>query len=291
MAAGESPAVTVTSHESPDSSWTMAYRAVPAALGGGYSQLCGYDERVALGVRRREVPTGRIVLILSFGGKVEIPEMSNSPTPSPGRIESFVAGLHSGYALVDSADQAGIQLDLAPLAAYRLFGLPMRELANSVVELDALRGGAVVELVDRLATATTWTGRFAALDEQLLRWADEGPQPDPAVAWAWGQMQRTAGRVEVGLLADEIGWSRRHFIARFREQVGLAPKETAQVLRFTRATGLLQQRRPGTTITDVAMACGYADHSHLTREFQRMAGCTPSAWLAAQLPDVVGVGE
>ena len=288
---GESPTVNVVSHEASGSSWTMAFRAAPAALGGGFSRLCGYDERVESGVRRREVPSGRIVFILSFGGKVEIPEMSNSPTPSPGRIESFVAGLHSGYALVDSADQTGIQMDLAPLAAYRLLGLPMKELANSVVELEALRGGTVVELVDRLATASTWTERFALLDRQLVHWADRGPRPDPAVAWAWGQMQRTAGRVEVGTLADEIGWSRRHFIARFREQVGLAPKETARVLRFTRATELLQERRPGTTITDVATACGYADHSHLTREFQRMAGCTPSAWLAAQLPDVVGVGE
>jgi len=92
------------------------------------------------------------------------------------------------------------------------------------------------------------------------------------------------------VLADEIGWSRRHFISRFREQVGLAPKATAQVLRFNRVCGLLQQRRPGTTITDIAMACGYADHSHLTREFQHMAGCTPSDWLAAQLPGGLGTG-
>ena len=280
--------VTVTRHEAPGSSWTMALRPAPAVLGGGFSSYCGYDERVDAGVRRREVPTGRVVFILSFGEKIDIPEMSNSPTPSPGRISSFIAGLHSGYALVDSADQVGIQLDLAPLAAYRLLGVPMRALANQVVELDALRGGTVVELIDRLASAPTWDESFRVLDETLLRWADDGPPVDPAVSWAWDQIERTGGRVEIGVLADEIGWSRRHFISRFREQVGLAPKATARVLRFNRVCGLLQQRRPGTTITDIAMACGYADHSHLTREFQHMAGCTPSDWLAAQLPGGLG---
>jgi AraC-like DNA-binding protein len=95
--------------------------------------------------------------------------------------------------------------------------------------------------------------------------------------------------VQVGALAEEIGWSRRHFATRFRQQVGLGPKSTARVLRFRRAVELLRRRSPGTTITDVAAACGYADHSHLTHEFQDLAGCTPSALLAAELPDDGGI--
>jgi AraC-like DNA-binding protein len=283
--------VTVTGDDTPGSSWTMAQRDAPAALGGGFSRYCGYEERFAGGVRRREVPHGRVVFILSFDGKVDIPEVSQSPAPAPGRLESFVAGLHAGYAVVDSAEQRGIQMDLTPLAAYRLLGVPMSELANQIVGMDDVRGGSVVRLAERVGATATWAERFALLDRTLLRWVDEGPEPDRAVQWAWDQMERSGGRVEVGHLADEIGWSRRHFIERFRRQVGLAPKLTAQVLRFTRACGLLRQRRPGTTITDVAMACGYADHSHLTREFQHMAGCTPSAWLAAQGDGAMGTFE
>jgi AraC-like DNA-binding protein len=283
--------VTVTGQDSPDSSWTMAERDAPAALGGGFSRYCGYEERFAGGVRRREVPHGRVVFILSFDGKIDIPEVSHSPAPAPGRMESFVAGLGSGYAMVDSTEQRGIQMDLSPLAAYRLLGVPMSDLADRIVHLDDLRGGSVGRLAEQVGAAATWEERFALLDATLLRWVDDGPEPDGAVAWAWDQMFRSGGRVEVGTLADEIGWSRRHFIHRFRRQVGLTPKLTAQVLRFTRACGLLQQRRPGTTITDVAMACGYADHSHLTREFQHLAGCTPSAWLGAQVDDAMGAFE
>jgi AraC-like DNA-binding protein len=288
---GAPSAVTVAGGGSPGATWTMALRDAPDALGGGFSRYCGYEEHFRGGVRRREVPHGRVVFILSFDGKVDIPEVAHSPEPPPGRLESFVAGMGRGHALVDSEQQRGIQLDLAPLAAYRLLGLPMSELADQVVPLDALRGGDVIRLVDRVGAAATWEERFALLDDQLLRWVDEGPLPDPAVRWAWQQMQRSGGRVEVGTLADEIGWSRRHFIARFRDQVGLAPKATAQVLRFNRACDLLQERRPGTTITDVATACGYADHSHLTREFQHLAGCTPSAWLASLGTDALGSFE
>jgi AraC-like DNA-binding protein len=192
-------------------------------------------------------------------------------------------------ALIDThGAQQGIQLNLTPLGAYRLLGLPMSELANQAVALEDVLGGPAVALVDRLGAAPTWGDRYAVLDETLLGWLADGPDPDPAVAWAWNQLDAAAGGVAIGDLADETGWSRRHFIQRFRDQVGLAPKATARVLRFNEAMRLLRERRPGTSITDVAMACGYTDHSHLTREFKRLAGCTPSAWLATISTEAFG---
>ena len=102
------------------------------------------------------------------------------------------------------------------------------------------------------------------------------------------QLERSHGQVPVNVLADEIGWSRRHFGVRFRQAVGLAPKPTGRVLRFRRATDLLT-RGPVRSIADLAAACGYADHSHLVREFHSLAGCTPSQFVAARLPDEGGV--
>jgi len=92
----------------------------------------------------------------------------------------------------------------------------------------------------------------------------------------------------VGVLADEIGWSRRHFVARFRHQVGLAPKPASRILRFHQAVQLLSNgQRPNISV--VAAACGYADHSHLVRDFHDLAGCTPTALIGAQLPDGGGL--
>jgi AraC-like DNA-binding protein len=267
--------------------WEMAYRDPHPALRPYILGLCGYVEDSPAPLCRREVPAGTVTLIVGLH-PIEINEMSHSPAPPPGRITSFVAGLHEGFALVESQRQSGIQVDLTPLGAYRLLGLPQSEIANQVVALDDLRGRAVTELVEQLAGAPDWAEQFTLVDELLLGWADDGLQPDPAVAWAWHQLAQTDGRTSVAALAEEIGWSRRHFTARFRAQVGLAPKPTARVLRFRRASQLLLRARPGTTITDIAMACGYADHSHMTREFQSLAGCTPSAYLASQLTDAAG---
>ena len=268
--------------------WAMALRRPDPSLDGIVAgPYCDYEES-GREVRRRQTATDRVPVIISFGDPIDLVELSASGSPAR-RVTSFVAGLHDGYVVTRFAGtQHGVQVDLTPLGAARVLG-PPHELANECVDLDLVLGRFGAELTERLATAPGWPERFDLLDEVLIARAADGPDPDPAVVWAWRQLRRSHGQVAVGVLADEVGWSRRHFTVRFREQVGLPPKPAARVLRFRRAAGLLAAH-PDRSITDVAAACGYADHSHLVREFRRLAGCTPSAYVRALLPGGAGVG-
>ncbi|MGH9246566.1 MAG: helix-turn-helix domain-containing protein [Acidimicrobiales bacterium] len=260
----------------------MARRGGHPGLAAYVDGYCGYVERAAHRVRRREMPSGRVPLIVSFGDPIDV--AATSERRPADRLVSFVAGFSEGYGVTEHAGrQHGIEVNLSPLGIYRLLGVDADELANEAVALDALMGRPGEDLADRLASAPDWATRFDRLDRVLLGWADDGPVPDPAVTWAWRQLRGAHGQVAVGVLADEIGWSRRHFIARFKRQVGLAPKPTARVLRFSRAVQLLKEGRLR-SISDVAAVSGYADHSHLDRDFRAFAGYTPSELMAAQLP-------
>lgn len=280
--------VSVSSHVGEGHAWTMAHgRPHPGLAGVVAGAYCGYAERADTPFRRREAATGNVALIISFGDPIDVVEMSQSSS-SGRRVTSFVAGLHEGYAVTQyQGPQQGVQVDLTPLGAGRLLGAP-REVANECVPLDDVLGRFAHELTDRLASAGSWGDRFALLDRVLLERVTDSAEPDPAVAWAWSQLARSHGQVPVGVLADEIGWSRRHFGVRFREQVGLPPKPTGRVLRFRRAADLLASG-PVRSIADVAAACGYADHSHLIREFRALAGCTPSELVTSLLPEGGGV--
>jgi AraC-like DNA-binding protein len=75
-------------------------------------------------------------------------------------------------------------------------------------------------------------------------------------------------------LADEVGWSRRHLIARFREQVGAPPKLVARVVRFQQVLRRLERDRDAVG-AELAAACGYFDQAHLAREVRALAGLTP----------------
>jgi AraC-like DNA-binding protein len=150
---------------------------------------------------------------------------------------------------------------MTPLGLWRLLGRPMHELANEVPSLDALSVPALAGLPERLDGLRDWPARFAAVDAVLLGLLERGSSPSPEVAYAWSVLER-CGEVRVADLAAATGWSRRHLLTRFREQVGVAPKLAGRVLRFSRASGLVLR---DVGLSDVAATCGYFDHAHLDR--------------------------
>jgi AraC-like DNA-binding protein len=178
-----------------------------------------------------------------------------------GLPRAFVAGPTDRCGLVDEHGEIDcLDLKLTPLGAYRLFGVPVGELTNQVVDLAELG-----------------TIRPDRLHEDLLRLADRGPEPAPEVAQVWHRLTATHGNVPVGELAAEVGWSRRHLVNRFHAQVGLPPKTVARIMRFEE----LLRRLPGARrVAEVAAACGYYDQAHMNRDFREFAGTTPGAYLA-----------
>ena len=87
---------------------------------------------------------------------------------------------------------------------------------------------------------------------------------------------------------EQTGWSHRRLIGAFRDQVGLAPKALARVLRFQRAASSLREGGRD-RLADVAYDCGYYDQAHLNRDFRQFAATTPSEYAARVLPAGGGV--
>lgn len=77
--------------------------------------------------------------------------------------------------------------------------------------------------------------------------------------------------------ARRLGISERRLHLIFSEDVGLSPKQWSSVHRFQRALCALHR---GVDIrwADLALACGYADQSHFTRDFRRFSGIDPTTY-------------
>jgi hypothetical protein len=154
---------------------------------------------------------------------------------SPHRPPAFVMGAHDSSLVVEGdCAPSYMEVRLTPLGAYTLLGLPMGELSGQLVDLMDVLGAAGRRLGERLRETPGWPRRFALLDRFLLERLERGPQPAPEVGWAWERLVASGGGVPIGRLAAEVGWSHRHLIARFREQVGLRPKTAARLVRFDR---------------------------------------------------------
>jgi AraC-like DNA-binding protein len=65
-------------------------------------------------------------------------------------------------------------------------------------------------------------------------------------------------------------------IRQFRKELGISPHEYLQIHRVNEAK---RHIRSGERLADVAQICGFADQSHLTRQFKRRTGLTPGNFM------------
>lgn len=292
----------VSRHDSEIGWWEMVSRGVAPRLRPHVLGYCGFEEETVGFTRRRELPSGEVIVIIGFGPRLatSYPQLARDRVTTH---RSFVAGLHDTHCFVESpGSQACIQVNLTPLGAHLLLGVPMHELTNRVIELDDLLGAEGGLLVEKLHDAPDWEVRFRLLDRALERRLDGARPASPDVAWAWKRLIQSGGRLPVGELCEGLGCSRKHIVRRFNEQIGLAPKTFARVLRFQRAVQMLGHRdgpswiderergaARGMSAGEIALECGYFDQAHMNRDFRQLAGVSPGELSASLLPDGGGL--
>jgi AraC-like DNA-binding protein len=165
-----------------------------------------------------------------------------------------------------------ISLRLRPESAAALLGLPAYELVDQIFPLDDVLPTTRL-LCERIATeperaVATLEGAVSA---QLARRGGT----DRVVAFAIERL--TARATRVSSVAASMLMSERHLRRRFKAAVGLSPKTLERVLRFQRFLALVHTGGWGRLgLARTAIALGYADQAHLTRECVCLSGLPPA---------------
>ncbi|WP_151482101.1 AraC family transcriptional regulator [Streptomyces albicerus] len=238
------------------------------------------------------VPSGVATLLLGFDHERQLWFTTAADRGAGTPCTSMLKGLstspwiteHHGYTY-------GVEVLLAPWAAFTMLGIDLHQLSGGVVELSALAGDRPQHLAEALAALPDWPQRFALLDTALPWWLARGPAWSPRVEWAYGELARTGGRIPIRELAEGTGWRQRQLEYRFREQIGLTPKSLARVFRLRAA---LRRLTAGWTAARTATACGFSDQSHLSRELKAMTNLVPSRLRIGEshpLADAVAASE
>jgi AraC-like DNA-binding protein len=278
-----------------DSDHPFAARLPHQVLANHVVAYVGYDRTSTRPVLRRLTALGSIVVVIDLDQPTRL-EVEGSPAPAGSSPVSGLCDRPMTYA--QHGRERGVIVELTPLGARALFGLPLREIANASVSLVDLIGSRARRLAEQLGEARGWRERFRLLDDRLTAWMLNGPELAPPVHGAWQQLTRSDGRTRISALAEQVGWTRQHLNARFREQIGLSPKSAARIARLHRAIHLATKPNPQWW-SDIAAACGYTDQSHLILDFRALTGLTPTElitfdnsegelYLGAHLP--VGAG-
>ena len=164
--------------------------------------------------------------------------------------------------------------------ARAFFAPSARLFCDQHIALEDLWGvAAAARLHQRLIEAPTVDARICTLLDALAAAMRCNAARHAAVELALCRFHHAPAEVRVGEVAAESGYSRRRFIELFTEQIGFTPKLYLRVLRFQ---GVLAGvfGAGGVDWSEVAYEHGYADQSHLNREFREFAGLTPTQYLA-----------
>jgi AraC-like DNA-binding protein len=229
----------------------------------------------AITARERMLPATAAHLVIRLGGKPL--RLFASDTDEIGDFVSHavVGGVRDAAYLKDSSDPAPtVGVVFRPGAASAFLGAPANAFAGCHTPLDAFWGAEVERLRTELGETEALDRRLAILEATLLQHLPRIRGVDPAIVQA---SLLLAHQRPVGEVAAALDCSHRHFIARFSEAIGLAPKRFARLARFGRVLRRLE-RRPQTGWAELALDAGYADQAHFNRDFRAFAGISPGRY-------------
>jgi AraC family transcriptional regulator len=164
-------------------------------------------------------------------------------------------------------------------------GLAVRKIRSVMAELcSAIRSA----LDDERSTAEESLRRAAELLQEMGETAAAAPEQVRGGLAPW-QIRKVTSHVEAHLdrpirneeLATLVRLNASHFGRAFRNSLGEPPHEYVIRRRVERAQGLMLST--DAPLSEIALDCGLADQSHLTRLFRRIAGESPRAWRRARI--------
>ena len=228
--------------------------------------------------REKILPLPAIDLKINFGGAFQVFNADHGE-PFATLAESWVVGLWSRYHIVDwPLDMQHFGVSFKPGGAYPFLQLPLSELQNQVISLDAIWGRFAIEIRERLYAAPTIQARLVLLEQLLLTHLCEAPQGLKAVQYAVTEIARHHGALSIRGLSNHVSMSEKHLIAQFKQMVGCTPKELARLHRFAHILSSIDPTRL-VDWTLLAHQFFYHDQSHFSRDFKMFTGHSPTDYL------------
>jgi AraC-like DNA-binding protein len=260
--------------ESELGAWTqLTWRQ--SALAGLVECIWLFDGKL----RRREryYPTGELDLIVQLDAPFRIVEGQPAAACPP----SSLAGLIVAPLVLEgpAVRSRVLGVRLRPAGAFSLFGVPLHELTGATSDLHDLIGSEARRLAERLDEAGSDKARLLLLGRWIADRLAGRPSTDPCVAYAVSEIERAGGKVPIANILRRIDASPKRFTSLFEEQVGVKPKLFSRIVRFRRLAAAL--RAGAGSFSQLALAHGYYDQSHMNADFREFAGMSPGQFLAA----------
>lgn len=249
----------------------------------GFGGACPYGEAsrswneavTALYRRTRAAPARRAESIAS----------SPAQTIGESLQEALIEGSESGIRLTLDAWIASRNPEDPPDPAEICSMIAFLETAIRALRRDGqidVREASAMMAMDDLYAAPDFAGFANASRARVIHLAgflrETSPRHAPAVSAAMAYVRRNfAASINLDRAAGDIGISPGRLSRLFVEETGKGFSHYLIAYRVAKAKEMLA--KPGASIKEVSVACGYPDQNYFARLFKKVTGLTPSSFI------------
>jgi AraC-like DNA-binding protein len=168
-----------------------------------------------------------------------------------------------------------IQVVFRPGALHKLTGLPFHELLDQHLNLEDLFYREVRLTNERLCNCEGYDEMITIIEQFLLALLRKQKVEARPADEIFHLIAKQPNRYSLPWLASQACLSPRQFERKANQYLGVSPHFFARIARFHQSYELKAQNKTLDWLS-VALACGYHDYQHLTRDYQAFASDTPN---------------
>lgn len=193
---------------------------------------------------------------------------------------SFIYGQVSKFRRIQSGAKIGMLVVVfQPHGSHLLLGIPANELSDEICSLSDFWGAEAKTLEDQVLHAADNRSRMEILESFLTRKLSHCLEADPVIRQGLELISTRHGLTPIHELHTILQVSERQLERKFKENIGISPKNFSNVTRLQFFLKLFRTKSPEQSLTEISYESGYYDQAHLIREFRKSVGLSPGQYI------------
>jgi AraC-like DNA-binding protein len=165
--------------------------------------------------------------------------------------------------------------------SYPFLEMPLHELTDSVVDGDLVLTNEIMNLREMILASVLITQKFMVVENYLVKNFRNKLFVNPFIDFAVNKIVSSPNQMSIEQISNKVGYSQKHLIKLFKDNVGLTPKGFLKIIRFQKAIEEIASAKE-TNWAGIAYESGYYDQAHFINDFKSFSGYTPEQYLKKQ---------
>ncbi|HRH44681.1 MAG TPA: AraC family transcriptional regulator [Pyrinomonadaceae bacterium] len=226
----------------------------------------------------RFLPDGNVEIIIDLDDKPKFIYDNETLKEIQSVSQVWASGVRTEPISIPSAKDASMMIiSFKRGMAYPFFPFPMNEITDCVLDADLIWGNKFALIREQIATNKFSAKKFQIVENFLCRNFISTLIRNPCVEFALQQIIHQPQQIKLSQLTQKIGYSQKHFIKLFNDQVGITPKSYLKIMRFQKAVTEIEKFSEIDWLS-ISNDCGFYDQAHFINDFKTFSGFTPEEY-------------